>query len=165
MPDTPHKPIASTLGFILSQDRKSVLMVHRTFRKDDENLGLYNGIGGKLERDEDVASGMIREIREETGLTATSLRLRGTLCWADFGPRKQDWLAFVFLVESWEGAPRAANEEGTLHWIPVADLGGLPMWAGDRLFLPLVFDDDPRIFHGYMRYAGDVPAEWRCTRF
>jgi len=108
---------------------------------------------------------MIREIREETGLSATSLRLRGTLCWADFGPRKQDWLAFVFLVEAWEGAPRAANEEGTLHWIPVADLGGLPMWAGDRLFLPLVFDDDPRPFHGYMRYAGDAPAEWRYTRF
>lgn len=164
MSNTLHKPIASTLGFILSKDRKSVLMVHRVFRKDDENLGRYNGIGGKLERDEDVASGMIREIREETGLVVRSLTLRGTLCWADFGPRKQDWLAFVFRVENWEGEPRATNEEGTLHWVPVADLEKLPMWAGDRLFLPLVFDGDPRIFHGFMRYDGDVPAEWRCTR-
>ncbi|MGI5870000.1 MAG: NUDIX hydrolase [Kiritimatiellia bacterium] len=164
MPDTPHKPIASTLGFILSPDRQSVLMVHRVFRRDDENLGLYNGIGGKLERGEDVAAGMIREIREETGLVATSLKLRGTLSWADFGPRKQDWLAFVFLVEDWTGEPAATNEEGTLHWVPVAELDALPMWAGDRLFLPLVFDGDPRLFHGYMRYEGDAPAEWRYTR-
>ena len=55
MSDFLHKPIVSTLGFILSTDRKSVLMVHRTYRDDDENLGKYNGIGGKLERDEDVA--------------------------------------------------------------------------------------------------------------
>lgn len=161
---TKHRPIASTLGFIFSKDRQSVLMVHRTFRADDENLGLYNGIGGKLERNEDVLTGMKREIREETGLTVHSLHLRGTLCWADFGPKKEDWLAFIFVIDAWEGEPFKTNEEGTLSWVPVEALSTLPMWAGDRLFLPLVFDENPRIFHGFMRYAGDEPVAWHYFR-
>ena len=162
----PHRytPIASVLGFILSPDRRSVLMVHRTYRQDDENLGKYNGIGGKLERGEDVASGMRREIREETGLEVASMTLRGTLCWADFGPKREDWLAFVFLIDAFSGEPQRDNEEGTLHWIPLAELDALPMWAGDRLFLPMVFDGDPGVFHGFMRYEGDSPVAWSCQR-
>lgn len=165
MSDYLHRPIVSTLGFILSGDRRSVLMVHRTYRDEDENLGKYNGIGGKLERDEDVASGMMREIREETGLVVTSMKLRGTVCWVDFGPKKQDWLAFVFIVDGYTGTPARDNEEGTLQWVAVEQIGELPMWQGDRLFLPLVFDEDPRVFHGFMRYEGETPAEWRYERF
>jgi len=164
MPKPIHQPIASTLGFILSEDRRSVLMVHRTYRGTDENFGKYNGIGGKLERDEDVAAGMMREVTEETGLRVTSMLLRGTLCWADFGPEKRDWLAFVFLIDGFSGTTFTHNEEGPLSWIPIAELDALPMWGGDKLFLPMVFDDDPRLFHGFMRYAGETPAEWRYTR-
>ena len=164
MPELIHQPIASTLGFILSEDRSAVLMVHRTYRGTDENFGKYNGIGGKLERDEDVAAGMMREVAEETGLTVMSMLLRGTLCWADFGPEKRDWLAFIFLIDGVSGEPSADNEEGAMRWIPIAELDTLPMWEGDKLFLPMVFDDDPRLFHGFMRYAGETPAEWRYTR-
>ena len=161
MSKTIHRPIVGTLGYILSPDRKSVLMVHRTFRADDQNLGKFNGVGGKLERDEDVASCMVREIKEETGLAVKSMRLRGTVAWADFGPRKEDWLGFVFVVDAFEGEPRARNEEGTLSWQRIDELGKLPMWY----FLPLVFDGDERQFHGYMRYEGDEPLDWRCSRF
>ena len=165
MSEVRHRPIVGTLGYIHSPDRKSVLLVHRTFREDDQNLGKFNGVGGKLERDEDVASGMRREIMEETGLSVTSMTLRGTVAWADFGPRKEDWLGFVFLVDGFEGTPFSENEEGTLSWRPVDSLESLPMWKGDRFFLPLVFDGDPRPFHGYMRYEGDEPRDWRCSRF
>lgn len=163
-PDKRHRPIASTLAYILSPDRKRVLLVHRTFRETDENLGKYNGVGGKLERNEDVAAGMMREIREETGLEVVSMRLRGTLAWADFGPHKEDWLAFVFVVDAFSGEPFAENEEGTLSWEPLDSIGSLPMWKGDRLFIPLVFDSDPRPFHGFMRYDGEDPVEWRYSR-
>lgn len=158
------RPIVGTLAYILSPDRKRVLLVHRTYRKTDENLGKYNGVGGHLERGEDVAACMVREIREETGLEVRSMRLRGTVVWADFGPNKEDWLGFVYLVEDFDGEPFGDNEEGSLSWEPLDRLGDLPMWKGDRLFLPMVFDDDPRPFHGFMRYDGDEPADWRFTR-
>ena len=58
----------------------------------------------------------------------------------------------------------AENEEGSLSWQPLDALGSLPMWKGDRLFLPMVFDGDPRPFHAFMRYDGEEPADWRCTR-
>ena len=98
VPPPRHRPVVGTLGFILSPDRERVLMVHRTYRESDENLGKYNGVGGHLERGEDVAACMEREILEETGLRVRSMSLRGTVVWADFGPKKEDWLGFVFLV-------------------------------------------------------------------
>ena len=48
----PYTPIVATLGYVLSPDGKHVLMVHRNKRDDDDHLGKYNGLGGKLEDDE-----------------------------------------------------------------------------------------------------------------
>jgi len=157
-------PIVGTLAFIKSPDGDSVLMVHRTFRETDENLGKWNGVGGKVERGEGVAEGMVREIREETGLEVQSMRLRGTVVWNDFGPKREDWLGFVFVVDRFAGTPFPKNEEGPLAWVKIRDIPSLPMWKGDALFLPMVFDDDPRPFHGFMRYEGDEPADWRFSR-
>jgi hypothetical protein len=61
----PYTPILATLGYVLSPDRERVLMIHRNARDDDHHIGKYNGLGGKLEANEDVAAGMRREIREE----------------------------------------------------------------------------------------------------
>ncbi len=156
------RPIASTLAYILSPDKKKVLLVHRTFKDDDENLGKYNGIGGKLERGESVKEGMAREIREETGLVATEMRLAGTIIWNDFGPKREDWLAFVFVVEAFEGEPYECSDEGKLSWVDIDKLNTLPMWKGDRLFLPLVFRENTTPFHCFMRYDGDDPVEFYC---
>ena len=44
------------------------------------------------------------------------------------------------------------------------EIMSLPMWEGDRFFLPLVFDDDPRIFHGFMPYDDARPISWHYSR-
>lgn len=159
-----YTPIIGTLGYILSPDGQQVLMVHRNARADDEHLGKYNGLGGKLEADEDVMSGMIREIREEAGIECTTLTLRGTISWPGFGKHGEDWLGFIFLITAFEGEPHAENPEGTLQWVDRNQLHTLPMWEGDRYFLPLVFDDDLRIFHGVMPYRDGKPQSWSFTR-
>ena len=160
----PYTPIIGTLGYILSPEGDKVLMVHRNARKDDEHLGKYNGLGGKLEDDEDVMAGMIREIREEAGIECTALQLRGTVSWPGFGKNGEDWLGFVFLITEFEGTPHSENPEGSLEWIAIDKLDTLPMWEGDRYFLPLVFDKEPRPFHGVMPYKDGRPVRWHCTR-
>jgi 8-oxo-dGTP diphosphatase len=164
MSQSPYTPIVGTLGYILSEDGKRVLMVHRISRKDDQHLGKYNGLGGKLEPDEDVVHGMTREIMEEAGIEVTDLSLRGTINWTGFGPNGEDWLGFIFIIRSFKGVPFEENEEGTLAWHNIEDIMDLPMWEGDRHFLPLVFDDDPRAFHGFMPYDGGKPLSWSFTR-
>jgi 8-oxo-dGTP diphosphatase len=160
----PHTPILATLGYVLSPDRRRVLMVHRNARAHDHHLGKYNGLGGKLEADEDVMSGMCREIREEAGIECVGLALRGTISWPGFGKHGEDWLGFIFLIEQFDGEPVAANEEGTLEWIDIDRLSTLPMWEGDRHFLPLVFDADPRPFHGLMPYRDGRMLDWSVRR-
>ena len=58
----PYTPIVATLGYVLSPDRRRVLMIHRNARQDDLHLGKYNGLGGKMEPGEDIAACMQREI-------------------------------------------------------------------------------------------------------
>jgi 8-oxo-dGTP diphosphatase len=160
----PYTPILATLGYVLSPDRSRVLMVHRNARAGDQHLGKYNGLGGKLEPDEDIVSGMRREIREEAGIDCTVLQLRGTISWPGFGKGGEDWFGFVFLVTDFEGEPHASNAEGELSWERVDRLDALPLWEGDRHFLPLVFDADPRPFHGVMPYRDGKLVSWTVSR-
>ncbi len=160
----PYTPIVATLGYVLSPDGREVLMLHRNARADDQHLGKYNGLGGKIEPDEDVLAGMRREIREEAGITCDALSLRGTISWPGFGKHGEDWLGFVFVVTTFTGTPLERNPEGTLEWVALDRLHTLPMWEGDREFLPLVFDDDPRPFHGVMPYRDGRMQSWRYSR-
>ena len=154
-------PVLATLGYVLSPDRQAVLMIHRDRRADDHHLGKYNGLGGKLRPDEDVVSGMRRELREEAGIEPRELRLAGTISWPGFGARGEGWFGFLFRVERFDGEVRACSDEGTLSWVPRSRLPSLPMWEGDRHFLPLVLAEPLRTFHGVMPYGPDGrPRSW-----
>ncbi len=159
-----YTPIIGTLGYILSPDRNQVLLVHRNARSDDQHLGKYNGLGGKMHADEDVVTCMRREIFEESSLVDLEMSLRGVINWTGFGKEGEDWLGFIFLVTHFSGSPVSHNEEGLLDWHLVEALGALPMWEGDRHFLPLVFDNDPRVFHGHMPYRDGRPVSWTYSR-
>lgn len=159
-----YTPILATLGFIVSTDGQKTLMVHRNRRLDDQHYGKYNGLGGKMEPGEDILKCIHREIFEESGIICKKTILRGTVNWTGFGKNGEDWFGFIFRIDDFSGTPKAENEEGSLVWKKVDELGDLPMWEGDQYFLPLVFDDDPRAFHGFMPYNGDRPIGWSYTR-
>lgn len=160
----PYTPIVATLGYVLSPDRGRVLMIHRNARPDDNHFGKYNGLGGKLDRGEDIIAGMRREIREEAGIECLAMQLRGTISWPGFGKHGEDWFGFLFLITHFAGTPLERNPEGTLEWMPRERLMSLPLWDGDRHFLPLVFDEDLRAFHGVMPYENGRALEWRYSR-
>jgi 8-oxo-dGTP diphosphatase len=162
----PYQPIVATLGYVVSSDRQNVLLIHRNARSEDLHLGKYNGLGGKLDPEESVTEGMRRELREEATIEVSELVLRGTISWPGFGKGGEDWFGFLFRIDAFTGTVPARNAEGTLSWQPIAALlkGELPLWEGDRHFLPLIFDADPRAFHGVMPYRDGRPATWRYER-
>lgn len=156
----PYTPVLATLAYVFSPDGRRVLMVHRNARPGDPHLGKYNGLGGKLDPGEDVVSGIKRELREEAGIACDALELAGTISWPGFGRHGEDWFGFVFRVPAFTGTPPAANPEGTLEWVEVERVPSLPLWEGDRFFLPLVFDRGGPQFHGVMPYRGGKPVSW-----
>jgi len=155
-----YTPILATLGYVLSPDGAAVLMIHRNTRPDDLHYGKYNGLGGKLDDREDVAAGMRREIREEAGIEAVELVLRGTVSWPGFGRHGEDWFGFIFRIDHWSGTPFAGNHEGALEWVPLARIHELNLWKSDRLWLDLVFDRSARMFHGVMPYKDGEMVSW-----
>jgi len=158
----PYTPILATLGYIMSPDGKETLLIHRNSRDDDHHLGKYNGLGGKLDSGEDVVAGFKREIHEEAGIECEEIQLCGTISWPGFGKHGEDWFGFIFKVTEFSGMPYQKNPEGSLSWVPVDKVLSLnlPLWEGDKYFLPLVFGDDPRQFHGVMPYEGGRPVSW-----
>jgi 8-oxo-dGTP diphosphatase len=159
-----YTPILATLGYVLSAGRTQVLMIHRNKRRDDLHYGKYNGLGGKAQSNEDIATCMKREIYEESGISADNMQLRGTISWPGFGKHGQDWFGFIFLIGQWHGEAHTGNAEGTLEWVALSILNTLPMWPSDRLFLPMVFDDNPHPFHGHMPYKDGDMISWSYLR-
>ena len=104
-----YMPIVATLAYVMSPDRERVLLVHRNKREHDQHLGKYNGLGGKLEPGEDVVQGMKRELIEEAGIQPASFSLRGTVNWPGFGPNGENWLGFIFRVDTFTGNPFEEN--------------------------------------------------------
>jgi 8-oxo-dGTP diphosphatase len=156
----PYTPILATLGYVFSPDGRRVLLIHRNANPNDLHLGKYNGLGGKLDPTEDVVAGMRRELREESGLECERLELRGTVSWPGFGAKGEDWFGFIFRVTEFSGTLIDRNPEGELRWIEVDRVFDLPLWEGDRHFLPLVFDPNGRPFHGVMPYRDGKPLSW-----
>lgn len=159
----PYTPILATLGYIFSPDGQSLLMVHRNARPGEAHFGKYNGLGGKLEPGEDVLHGMKREILEESGLICTEIHLAGTISWPGFGKQGEDWFGFLFRITGFTGMPPEKNAEGELCWVPIDQVLSLPLWEGDRFFLPLIFDRAARIFHGVMPYSLGRPQSWNYS--
>lgn len=156
----PYTPILATLGYVFTPDRQRILMIHRNARPNDVHFGKYNGLGGKLEPGEDIVSGMCREIREEAGISCDAVELAGTISWPGFGKLGEDWFGFIFRIMQFTGTPRSENPEGTLEWVEVDRVLTLPLWEGDRLFLPMVFQPTHPQFHGVMPYRDGKPVSW-----
>ena len=116
------------------------LMLHRTKKKNDENHDKWIGVGGKFEPGESPDECLIREVKEETGLTLTTYQFRGivTFCSDEW----EDEYMHLFTASKFTGEV-CACDEGTLEWVETDRLTQLPIWEGDKVFLKLLKEKEP----------------------
>jgi 8-oxo-dGTP diphosphatase len=135
------------------------LMLHRVKKAQDIHEGKWNGLGGKLEPGESPEECAVREVFEESGLTIEAPEWRGILTFPNFA-KGEDWYAFVYVARHFRGS-LIDSPEGRLAWIPDATIASLPLWPGDRVFLPWL--DDGRFFSATFRYAEGALVNWFAT--
>lgn len=111
------------------------LMLHRVKKQGDANLGKWIGIGGKLEEGETPEQCLLREVREETGLTLTSHTFRGRIYF--YSDIYDDELMYLYTADKFEGVITECDE-GTLEWVEKDKLYALSLWEGDKIFLGLI---------------------------
>ena len=163
--------------------KQGVLMLHRTKKENDVNKDKYIGVGGHLEHGESPEECVLREVKEETGLTMTSYRLRGIIT---FVIDDIDEITFLYTCDAWEGelggdcdpagstdakapapaacssaaapAPAASCDEGELVWIAPDRIEELPIWPGDKIFFRLLSERE-EVFSLKLTYIHDELTE------
>ena len=139
----------TTLCYIEKDD--SYLMLHRIKKKQDVNEGKWIGVGGHFEENESPENCLLREVKEETGLTLTSWRFRGIVTFIAKGWPTE--YMCLYTADGFEGTLRECDE-GELAWIGKDELLTKKLWAGDRIFLHLLAEDAP-FFSLKLVYRGE----------
>ena len=129
----------TTLCYVIRGEE--VLMLHRVKKKNDLNKDKWIGIGGKFEDQESPDECLLREAKEETGLTLTSYQCRGVVTFLTENPQEGEYM-YLFTADGFEGNMIECNE-GNLQWVKREFLEELPKWEGDRIFLKLLFENAP----------------------
>ncbi len=127
------------------------LMLHRVKKEHDANRDKWIGIGGKFLDGESPEECLLREVREETGLTLTSWRYRGIVTFVS--DKWETEYMHLFTADDWLGEIGDCDE-GELAWVEKSAVESLPIWEGDKLFLRLLAENAP-FFSLKLRYEGE----------
>lgn len=144
----------TTLCYIEKDD--CYLMLHRIAKENDINKDKWIGVGGHFEANESPEECLLREVKEETGLTLTSYRFRGIVTFLTDGLEEAEYM-HLYTADGFEGTLTSC-EEGSLEWVPKNSIDQLNLWEGDLIFFRLL-DSDAPFFSLKLRYEGDSLVE------
>lgn len=121
-------------------------------------MGMWNGVGGKIENNEEPGDCILREIKEETGITVPDVEYKGNVTWrapddSDYGGM---YVYLAELPEAYEYNTPLKMDEGILDWKKISwilhpENTGV---ANLKYFLPLVLTDHCIYDHQFI-YDGD----------
>ena len=130
--------LLTTLCYMEKED--AYLMLHRVKKFHDVNKDKWIGVGGKFEAGESPEECLLREVKEETGLTLTSWKLRGVITFLCTGWESE--YMFLYTADGYEGTMTDCTE-GTLEWVKKSDIDSLNLWEGDKIFFRLLEENAP----------------------
>lgn len=122
----------------IEKDNK-YLMLHRTKKKNDVNKDKWIGVGGKIEDKESPEECIIREVKEETGLTLLDYKLRCIVTFTSTVAETE--YIYVFTSDKFEGEIIECNE-GDLEWVEKTEIDNLNIWKGDKIFHQKILKDE-----------------------
>lgn len=131
------------------------LMLLRNKKDVDPSKGKWIGVGGKFEAGETAEQCLLREVKEETGLTLKNYRQRAFITF--ISDEWEDEYMYLYTADEFEGELTDCNE-GVLKWIAKEDIFDLNLWEGDRHFLRMLIDDEP-YFEMKLVYKKDQLSE------
>ncbi|MDE7309754.1 MAG: 8-oxo-dGTP diphosphatase [Lachnospiraceae bacterium] len=139
----------TTICYIEKDDR--YLMLHRTKKENDQSHDKWLGVGGKFEENESSDECVVREVKEETGLTLLSYKLRGVMTFvSDIWETEY---MFIYTADRFEGELTECSE-GELLWVEKSKVPDLNLWEGDILFLKKLMEDS-EFFTIKVQYQGE----------
>jgi 8-oxo-dGTP diphosphatase len=113
-----HTVIPRTMCFVFYGDE--VLIMKASEKKDW--AGIYNPLGGHIEKGEDILQNAEREILEESGLTVHDTKLCGILHVTNFYGKN----IMMFITTSKSDSKKViSSDEGTLEWIRVSEIDAI----------------------------------------
>ena len=130
-----------------------LLMLHRVKKVNDENQDKWIGVGGKLEDRESPEDCLLREVREETGLTLERWRYRGLVTFVS--DKWETEYMHLYTADKFSGTMKECDE-GNLEWVPREQVEHLPIWEGDKIFLRMIADPETPFFSLKLVYRGDT---------
>lgn len=130
-------------------------MLHRIKKEHDINKDKWVGVGGHFEEGESPEECLLREVKEETGLTLTSWKFRGLVTF--LSDRWQTEYMCLYTADGFEGELKECNE-GSLEWVDKDQLQDLHLWKGDLVFFRLLAENAP-FFSLKLKYQGEELKE------
>ena len=149
----------TTLCYIEKDDK--YLMLHRVKKKNDQNQDKWLGVGGHFEDGESPEDCVLREVKEETGLSLTEYRYRGLVTFVS--DEYENEYMHLFTATGYDGE-MIECDEGELVWIPKSEVFDLNIWEGDKIFFRLL-EEQCVFFSLKVRYKGDRLMESEIRRY
>lgn len=143
---TDYKTILSVNALIWCKGK--VLLQKRAVTKKVDP-GIYSGVGGKVEPHESFYDALLREIKEETGLTKFKSIKPYSITQHPYPPTDSEWVNVYFNVTIKEQVKIPPTEDGSFDWIDPKDVDSLPMVADLKEYVSILTQNPKAFIFGF----------------